>query len=253
MNATASQLFDHTSRPSPRRMSFLMAVHWRWIDLFVGVVPIAVVGFVSALGHFIKNLPVPSWHFLPLALLQSAWLLGYPLWIARRRERLRYLPRGSSVFIEALVAVLAFALLNVILIGIFSFVLRRLGAGPILDNPFERLARELTSFERYGFMLQSVLLAPIAEEVFFRGMIYSFLRQRSPLIVAIVLQAVIFGLAHAVDLPNTLRTAISGAVFGLLYEWRKTLLAPTLLHTVVNGVATLNLMLAMTAQPGAVH
>ena len=74
----------------------------------------------------------------------------------------------------------------------------------------------------------------MAEEVFFRGLLYNALRQRLPRFVAVLLQAIAFGLLHPFGMVGAAAVAVGGLALGLVYERRKTLLAPILLHALVN-------------------
>jgi CAAX protease family protein len=77
----------------------------------------------------------------------------------------------------------------------------------------------------------------VAEEVFFRGMLYNALRRRLHVVVAAPVQAIIFGLSHRFGPADTTGVVLIGLALALLYEWRKTLLAPVLMHALVNALA----------------
>ena len=80
-------------------------------------------------------------------------------------------------------------------------------------------------------------VGPVAEELAYRGLLYNKLRQALPTSLALVLQAAAFGLAHY-PFGTEFACAIgaSALVVGLVYEWRKTLVAPVLLHASVNVI-----------------
>jgi S1-C subfamily serine protease len=50
-------------------------------------------------------------------------------------------------------------------------------------------------------------------------------------------QAIIFGLSHHFGPADTAAVVLIGLALALLYEWRKTLLAPVLMHSLVNTLA----------------
>jgi S1-C subfamily serine protease len=54
--------------------------------------------------------------------------------------------------------------------------------------------------------------------------------------VAVTASACVFGFLHPFGLANSIGVAVVGAVFALVYEWRKTLVTPILLHSAVNVV-----------------
>ncbi|KDP91076.1 MULTISPECIES: CPBP family intramembrane glutamic endopeptidase [Clavibacter] len=82
-----------------------------------------------------------------------------------------------------------------------------------------------------------VLLAPLWEEVVFRGLVHGGLRRRLGPVMASLLGAAIFAACHGVPvlLPYMLMLGLSLAY---LREFHRTLWAPLCMHVVVNGLAT---------------
>lgn len=77
---------------------------------------------------------------------------------------------------------------------------------------------------------------PIAEELFFRGFIYTGLRHRWGLRVAVTVSAVIFSLVHMV--PGVLLPIFAmGVLFALLFEATDSLWPCILLHGLINSLA----------------
>ena len=66
-------------------------------------------------------------------------------------------------------------------------------------------------------------------------MLYNALRRRLPVIVAAPIQAVIFALVHPFGLAYRAGIAVIGLALAVFYEWRKTLVAPMLLHAMINA------------------
>jgi len=77
------------------------------------------------------------------------------------------------------------------------------------------------------------VVAPVAEEVFFRGLLYGWLRGRLPVVPATLVAAVLFGAAHQ-QIGLVLPLAVVGAGLCLLYERWRTLWVPAAAHAVVN-------------------
>jgi len=238
-----TETFDHgafapTGEPSsgPRRSVF-REMPWRWSDVIVGFAPDIVMIVCSALINPAWLWVGPSWLWLPFAVTQLAWLLLYPLWIVRRRARLPRLPRPRTVFVEALFALLGTAVVMVVLSAVFSALLYLFGDRATMTMPWKPIAASPNWYDSLGLLVVAVLMAPVAEEVFFRGMLYNALRRRLPVVVAAPVQAVIFGLSHHFGPADTTGVALIGLVLALLYEWRKTLVAPVLMHSMVNVLA----------------
>lgn len=83
------------------------------------------------------------------------------------------------------------------------------------------------------FFVVGGLVAPVAEEVFFRGIIYGFLR-RWGVIVALVGTTAFFVAAHAVGSGVPVTQIVGGIVFALAYETGGTLMVPMTIHVLGN-------------------
>lgn len=56
-------------------------------------------------------------------------------------------------------------------------------------------------------------------------------------VFAALLQAAVFGFSHPFDLMQRFMISAVGLCLALLYEWRKALVAPVLLHSLANGIS----------------
>jgi uncharacterized protein len=85
-----------------------------------------------------------------------------------------------------------------------------------------------------------VILAPISEEVCFRGMLFGGLRERLPRISAALLSGLIFGALHAVSGVSAVPPLIIfGFLLALLYERTGSIVPGIILHMLNNSVALL--------------
>jgi CAAX protease family protein len=84
----------------------------------------------------------------------------------------------------------------------------------------------------------TVILAPIFEETFFRGLFYPALRRRLGVPLGIILSAFVFGALHFEALSLLSLIAV-GAIFAYLYERTESLFAPMITHAFYNGVVIL--------------
>lgn len=86
-----------------------------------------------------------------------------------------------------------------------------------------------------------VVVVAISEETIFRG--YLLLRFRSILRhsgLALLLAAVVFSLGHGYEgTAGAVTVGTIGAVFGAVYLWRRSLVAPATMHFLLDGVAIL--------------
>lgn len=102
-------------------------------------------------------------------------------------------------------------------------------------NSFEIIHTRLPE-EKSGvilFFLIGGAIAPVAEEVFFRGVIYGFFR-RWGVIIALVTSTIIFVLAHAIFSRIPVTQTVGGILFALAYEIEGNLMVPITIHILGN-------------------
>lgn len=83
------------------------------------------------------------------------------------------------------------------------------------------------------FLLSVVVVYPVLEEIWFRGLLYTPMRKEWGKWLAIVLTAALFALAHSNWPP--VNQFIGGLIFAWAYEARRSLVAPIVLHALGNG------------------
>lgn len=92
------------------------------------------------------------------------------------------------------------------------------------------------------FFLVGGLVAPVAEEVFFRGILYGFLR-RWGVLVAVIGSTLIFVPAHGVRAGFPLTQVVGGILFAVAYEVEGNLMVPITIHVLGNtAIFTLSLI-----------
>jgi uncharacterized protein len=79
-----------------------------------------------------------------------------------------------------------------------------------------------------------IVMYPIMEEIWFRGLLYTPMRDQMGRIPAIIVLSLLFAFAHGNTYP--VNQFIGGLIFVWAYEKRRTLLTPILLHMAGNGV-----------------
>ena len=77
------------------------------------------------------------------------------------------------------------------------------------------------------------ILAPIAEEIFFRGVLYGFFR-RWGLILAIIVSTILFVLVHPTGQGIPVIQIVGGILFAVAYEVEGSLMAPITIHALGN-------------------
>ena len=86
------------------------------------------------------------------------------------------------------------------------------------------------------------VVGPVAEEVFFRGVLYGYMRQWG-VIIAILISTSIFVMVHSSSTQVPLPQIVGGIIFALAYEIEKNLMAPITIHIAGNlAIYTLSLL-----------
>jgi uncharacterized protein len=186
----------------------------------------------------------------------SLTLLGVVtvVWVAaRHREHLGLLfgrrPTAADLGMGLVHGLIGFFAVNV---G-FSLLLQLFAAltGAELPEVQEGL-RDATQDGRIGLLVMgsAVLIAPIAEELFFRGLLFQGVRRALTLWPAIGISSLLFGLAHyeAGNLAGSLYALIVLSSLGAYLAWafhrRRTIVVPIVMHVVFNGLALVGIQLA---------
>lgn len=89
-----------------------------------------------------------------------------------------------------------------------------------------------------GAAIAVTVFIPLAEEIFFRGYVYTAIRQRLHPIGAVGLSAFIFGFAH-LNLSLLGPLTLIGLSLILLFEYTGSLTAPIVAHATLNAFAVL--------------
>jgi len=92
----------------------------------------------------------------------------------------------------------------------------------------------------FGFM--AIVVAPVTEELLFRGILYPTVKQAGYPKAALWGTALVFGLVHF-NLASFVPLVLLSIVLCYLYEWTDNLLAPICAHSVFNTVAFIVLLL----------
>ena len=138
-------------------------------------------------------------------------------------------------------AILAF-IVGVIVVP-FTWVLNRLCAEalsainmePNMQQPVKIIQVSAGFFQRICSGVAAIFLAPLAEELLFRGILYPLIKQRGFPRLALWGTSVFFALIHY-NLMTFLPLVFLSVVLTLLYERTDVLLAPVLAHAFFNAV-----------------
>ena len=124
-------------------------------------------------------------------------------------------------------------------------ILERLSGHPTLKAP-EQLPSGLTGGDAVLIGVLVLVLAPVAEETFFRGFLFRAIRERHGFWYAGATSAVVFGLVHwspdssgLSNLVLVIPLAFVGLGLAYVYERRRNLLVNIAAHATFNAVGFL--------------
>lgn len=102
------------------------------------------------------------------------------------------------------------------------------------------LARDAVGADLAAVAVTAVVLAPVAEEILYRGIVLPAFARATNVRTAVVAQAVLFGSMHVLARPETWPLAIPlaavGAGLGVLYVRTRSLSVPFLAHMTFNAL-----------------
>ncbi len=227
-----------------------------WLDLPIyilggfGLFLVASVG----MGLFVRRMSI--WVALAAYLLNvvfiggSAWMWG----VRRRRTSWREMGfwpvRWQWKWVPIAVAV---SVVFLPLRGLLGLLVQWLLEGGLqsLQNRAEVLGAG-GEFSLSGFAITLIgagVLVPIAEELYFRGLIHRWFEPRLAFWPRVLLSALIFGLAHFDSVGVVASSYVMGVVNAVAYEKSKSLWLPILIHISTNSIAIILMYLIMALEP----
>jgi membrane protease YdiL (CAAX protease family) len=108
------------------------------------------------------------------------------------------------------------------------------------NNPLRGL--ELTGVAFVPLVLDIVVIGPLVEEIFFRGLLYGLLRKKLGVWKAVFISSALFGVAHGFG-PIGLVTALAGVGLALVYENTGSLAPAVIAHMFGNLLAVFLVLL----------
>lgn len=177
------------------------------------------------------------------AVLAGVWFLArirridlHGAFGCRRAHLLRDLREGALFLLALIPPLLPLVYLNAILLDLF-------GIDPSLQPLLTQYADADSIGLRIYIAVWAVLVAPLAEEVLFRGVGLPALLKHFPPAVAILLVSVIFAALHN-HAPAFLPLMALSIAMCIAYLATESLVAPIAMHALFNGMTTTIVLLA---------
>ncbi|MCL4505260.1 MAG: CPBP family intramembrane metalloprotease [Chloroflexi bacterium] len=220
---------------------------WRFAD-------VALVGALSLVillaGVYGLKLLVPDTLALSLTAtaLEGIVLIGAVYFLGIRRRKLDWSAVGlRATTTRWIVAAIGAGLLALVLTGIIAVLVQML----LHENPqnpqLPFLAPQGFTWAAFiGMFVLAGMVVPFAEELFFRGMLYTWLRDRWGVWIGTFGSAILFGLAHG-NIAIAAGVGFMGLLQAVVYERSRSLWTTFLIHAINNSikVVLLYMLLAM--------
>lgn len=227
---------------------------WGFMDIILVYLGVMVVGILTSLQG--KNIPglLPGQlgagemgYFLTGFLVQFLATVGFVYLFAV------FLPRGQwkdlgiskarpgSYFRYGVIG----GILLIIMVLVIGYGLKYLQPD-LQPQYYEEMLRSATRIPDFLVILVvGAILAPLSEEIFYRGMLYPVFRKYLGPMWGAILAGLVFGLAHW-DLWRTLPLVLGGIGLCYIYEKSGSILVSVVAHGVWNGVISILIYLSLS-------
>jgi uncharacterized protein len=246
---------DTRKRGSSLNSSNEMNIKWNWLDGLISILVLVVIlvgiyfgtsKLISVLnGRQLINLNISNIDNLTFSIfygIQVLLMLGVVWFFAIYWRRsgfrdlgFRYYSIGKTIW---------YTLLSLVLIFVISFVyvliLQKVFG---IDAPASKIDELVASGNVSGNILIVVTaaIAPLCEEVYFRGFLYPAFRKNFGVVIGIFLSSVVFAAAH-LDLYSFFPIMVIGWILAFMYEKTKSIFPVIFLHSIYNLILILVLL-----------
>jgi membrane protease YdiL (CAAX protease family) len=223
----------------------------KWTFLEVGVGVVVLLAF-QGLGFLPWRwlAAIPFWLRIIVAIISHSFMLAYPLGLAKLRGFVAAYawPGRKKVLVEAGIS-LPIVVGIVMLLYVATVLIKRVSPDTSLrPEMWERVAASQMTWGILLILLFAFTLAPVAEEIFFRGFLQNALRSRVSVVRATLLQSATFAVLHAnYGLKCVAIIFFIALILTAVYEWRKSLLTPVFVHAGFNSLFVVGIFLSMIA------
>lgn len=220
--------------------AYLGRIQWTLKDVIlgIGILSLFYTGLLYLIPKQFSNNPRTLFYsILSIWIINIIYLFFYPCFICKKRGHWPLFPPISLPVLKTEFAKsIKYYFVTALTIGIIIRVIS------IFIDPGKRSFGLVDLIEKNAttsslFFFLSILcftFIPIIEEVFFRGFLYNALKSRMPIVVAVILQSIVFTYGHPYNSLELIRIFLIGIAFAIIYEKRKNLLSPIFVHGIMN-------------------
>lgn len=212
------------------------------------LIVVLALGSVLLLGVAVAGMRLSAGLVVTMLVLQSALLLGAIGLVAVglrgvTADQLGLRPAPRRWYLWAVEV----AALTLPLVWLINAAVQALSGTPFHNPQIDVIAPGGFSWlALLGMTMVTGIVAPVAEEVAFRGVLYGWLRQRFGARIGIVVSALLFSVAHGIP-PLIPALAVQGVILALLYERSGSLWPSIITHGTYNAATVILLYAALAS------
>lgn len=238
-----------------RKINRLLWRPWSGSDLLLVVLAVVVLHLV-VLGA-LRTVHLAGWLSVPNE--QYLWIVAHSValhWAAIAVVLLRARERGISwqvgfshtrwslggdVF-KGVAAYVAAVPILVFYAALYHIWLQWTGHEPEIQEVVRLFADMEGGFMFFYFIVLATIVAPIAEELLFRGMLMPALGRRAGMGAAIVISSVLFALMHF-HIPSLVPLFVFSIALSLAYIYTESIIVPIVMHMLFNMVSLIVMLM----------
>ena len=165
------------------------------------------------------------------AISAVVWIVVYGIWYKRSYVK------DKKVEMKKIFTLKSFLWLTLLGIGLqFSLLMILnlfLSANPEFSKSYDNVMKSLGMGNSLISFVYIVLIAPVAEELIFRGVVFEKSKKVLPFIYANILQALLFGIMHF-NIVQSSYAFVLGLFLGYVCYKKKSIISAIYLHFVIN-------------------
>lgn len=182
-------------------------------------------------GTMLTNLLLQVCVYLP-------FVIRFGMLPAPIRPKFRIGSAAFHLFLALLSIIIPFCFLEQL--GFFRWLTELTGCPELQDIVV--MFRDGNTGLRLTIAAAAVIIAPVCEEIVYRGFVYNILKRYSCRVVAILLSALLFSVIHG-SLAQTLPLLVFGIAQCILYDKARSLWLPMTLHAIYNGLMLIMILI----------
>lgn len=185
-----------------------------------------------------KAVTTSLWFILPTLALSTLGMITAVYFVAVRRRRIGWRAFGLKAVRPGTIGLaVVIGLVCVPAMGLIGALTQVVLGKPVVSPQLSLVAPGGFSWVALvGMIAIGGFLAPLAEELIFRGLLYRWLRRHWPMWAAVATSAILFGLIHGIPAVIPAAAAV-GAVLAVAFERTGSLWPPVVIHATQNTTA----------------